>query len=91
MSIAHATLPSLETHITILRGASVQGSLNYEPDTLTINRGDRITVTNNDNIPHTVTSGTGPQDTNSPKSFDTSIIEAGASTDISTANLGSGN
>jgi cytochrome c oxidase subunit II len=77
--------------LIILQGASVQGSPDYEPDTLTVKKGDKITVTNKDTLPHTVTSGTGPQDPNSGKSFDTSIIEPGASADISTADLAPGN
>lgn len=54
-------------------------------------KGDKITVTNKDTVPHTVTSGTGPIDPNSAKSFDTSIIETGKSADIVTANLAAGN
>ncbi len=79
------------TPLTILKGASVQGSPNFDPNTLTIKKGDKITVTNKDNVPHTVTSGTGPQDPNSAKSFDTSIIEGGKTADISTAKLAPGN
>ena len=78
------------TPLTIPQGASVQGSPSYDPATLTIKKGDKITVTNKDNVPHTVTSGTGPQDPNSAKSFDTSIIEAGQSADISTEKLAPG-
>jgi plastocyanin len=77
--------------LTILQGASVQGSPDYEPDTLTVKKGDKISVTNKDTLPHTVTSGAGPQDPNSAKLFDTSIIEAGASADVATANVDAGN
>jgi cytochrome c oxidase subunit II len=79
------------TPLTILQGASVQGSPNYDPDTLTIKKGDKITVTNKDTVPHTFTSGTGPTDPNSAKSFDTSIIEAGKSADVVTTNIAAGN
>ena len=58
--------------------------------TLTIKKGDKITVTNKDTVPHTVTSGTGPQDPTSAKSFDTSIIEGGKSADITTEKLAPG-
>ena len=78
------------TPLTILQGASVQGSPNYDPATLTIKKGDKITVTNKDNVPHTVTSGTGPQNPTSAKSFDTSIIEGGQSADITTEKLAPG-
>src|SRR6186713_1819356 len=75
------------TPLTILQGSSVQGSPDFDPDTLTVKKGDKITVTNKDTLPHTVTSGTGPTDPNSAKQFDTSIIEPGATADIETTNL----
>ena len=76
--------------LTILAGASVQGSPAFDPDTMTIKKGDKITVTNKDTLPHTVTSGTGPTDPNNAKQFDTSIIEAGATADIETTKLNPG-
>jgi plastocyanin len=76
--------------LTILQGASVQGSPNFDPDTITVKKGDKITVTNKDTLPHTVTSGTGPTDPNNAKQFDTSIIEAGATADIQTSSLSAG-
>jgi plastocyanin len=79
------------TPLTILQGASVQGSPDYDPDSLTVKKGDKITVTNKDTLPHTVTSGTGPQDPTSAKLFDTSIIEAGATADMATTNVDAGN
>ena len=75
------------TALTILEGSSVQGSPDFDPDTLTVKKGDKITVTNKDTLPHTVTSGTGPTDPNSAKQFDTSIIEPAATADIETTNL----
>jgi hypothetical protein len=51
------------TTITILSGASVQGNPDYEPDEA--------------EVPHTATSGTGAEDPNSGKIFDTSIINGG--------------
>jgi cytochrome c oxidase subunit 2 len=75
------------TPLTILEGSSVQGSPDFDPDTLTVKKGDKITVTNKDTLPHTVTSGTGPTDPNSAKQFDTSIIEPGATADIETSNI----
>ena len=79
------------TPLTILQGSSVQGSPDFDPDTLTVKKGDKITVTNKDTLPHTVTSGTGPTDPNSAKQFDTSIIEPGATADIETTNITPGN
>ena len=84
---APATAGSPGTPLTILEGSSVQGSPSYDPATLTVKKGDKITVTNKDTLPHTVTSGTGPTDPNSAKQFDTSIIEAGATADIETTNI----
>jgi plastocyanin len=73
--------------LTILAGASVQGSPNFDPDTITVKKGDKVTVTNKDTVPHTVTSGKGPSDPNNAKEFDTSIIEAGKTADIQTTSL----
>ena len=73
--------------LTILAGASVQGSPNFDPDTITVKKGDKVTVTNKDTVPHTVTSGKGPTDPNNAKEFDTSIIEAGKTADIQTTSL----
>ena len=78
------------TPLTILAGSSVQGSPDFDPDTLTVKKGDKITVTNKDTLPHTVTSGASPTDPNSAKQFDTSIIEAGATADIETTNMAAG-
>jgi plastocyanin len=79
------------TPLTILEGSSVQGSPDFDPDTLTVKKGDKVTVTNKDSLPHTVTSGESPSDPNSGKQFDTNIIEAGATADIETTNLNAGN
>ncbi len=78
------------TPLTILEGSSVQGSPSYDPAALTVKKGDKITVTNKDALPHTVTSGAGPTDPNSAKQFDTSILEAGATADIETTNMNAG-
>ena len=87
---APATAGPPGTPLTILEGSSVQGSPDFDPDTLTVKKGDKITVTNKDTLPHTVTSGTGPTDPNSAKQFDTSIIEPGATADIETTNINPG-
>ena len=78
------------TPLTILEGSSVQGNPSYDPAALTVKKGDKVTVTNKDTLPHTVTSGAGPTDPNSAKQFDTSIIEAGATADIETTNMNPG-
>lgn len=78
------------TAISIPAGAATPGNPSYEPATITVSKGDVITVTNNDNAPHTATSGSGPEDPNSGKLFDTSLIMAGKSADIDTATLEAG-
>ena len=71
-----STVPNI---ITILRGASVLGNPAYIPDPVTVKKGDVIEVVNKDSLPHTVTNGKGPDDPNSGKLFDTSIINANES------------
>jgi plastocyanin len=73
--------------INILEGAAVQGSPDYDPEELTASAGSEVSVVNQDTVPHTATSGTGPQDPNSAKSFDTSIINGGESATISLAQV----
>jgi plastocyanin len=50
-------------------------------------KGDEITVVNQDTVPHTATSGSGPSDPNSGKLFDTSIINPSESGKISLAQV----
>src|SRR5439155_3721541 len=73
--------------ISILQGASTQGNPAYDPATLTVKKGDNIKVTNKDSVPHTVTNGKDASDSTSGKLFDTSIINAGTTAQISTAKL----
>jgi plastocyanin len=76
--------------LSIPSGASTQGNPSFDPATLTVKKGDTITVTNDDNVPHTVTSGSGPEDPNSGKAFDTSIINVAANAKIDTSKLAPG-
>ena len=78
------------TTLTIPEGASVQGNPAYDPDPLTVTAGDVVEVSNQDTVPHTATSGSGPEDPESGSQFDTSIIDAGATAQIETANLAAG-
>jgi plastocyanin len=73
--------------INILEGASIQGSPDYDPDELTASAGAEVTVVNQDTLPHTVTSGTGPQDPESAQLFDTSLINGGESATLSLAQV----
>jgi plastocyanin len=76
--------------INILEGSSVQGSPDYDPEELTASAGSEVTVVNQDTLPHTVTSGTGPQDPESAQLFDTSIINGGESATLSLAQVNPG-
>jgi len=76
--------------LTILEGSSVQGNPAYDPDPLTVTVGDVVEVSNQDTVPHTATSGSGPEDPETGSQFDTSIIDAGATAQIDTANLAAG-
>jgi plastocyanin len=71
------TTPAAGTTITILSGSSVQGNPDYEPDEAEVPLNDNIVWVNEDTVPHTATSGTGAEDPNSGKIFDTSIINGG--------------
>jgi plastocyanin len=76
--------------LNILEGASVQGNPAYDPDPLSVTAGDVVEVSNQDTVPHTATSGSGPEDPESGGQFDTSIIDAGATGQIDTASLEAG-
>jgi len=76
--------------INILQGAAVQGSPDYDPDPMTAKVGDEVSVVNEDNVPHTVTSGTGNSDPDKGSIFDTSIINGGESGTISLAEVDPG-
>ncbi|MGE5634219.1 MAG: plastocyanin/azurin family copper-binding protein [Deltaproteobacteria bacterium] len=68
--------------INILEDASVQGYPNYDPKELTVKRGATIIINNNDIMPHTVTNGIGPIDSESGKVFATNIIKGGDSYEL---------
>jgi plastocyanin len=76
--------------LTIPNGASVQGNPAYEPDPLTVKIGDTIAVENKDTTPHTVTNGKDATDPTMGQLFDTSIINAGDSAEIVTADIDPG-
>jgi len=76
--------------LSIPAGASTQGNPAYDPNPMTVKKGDTIQVQNKDQTPHTVTSGKGLDDPAKGKLFDTSIIAPGASGKVTTASLNSG-
>src|SRR5918996_2217947 len=51
-----AAPPANTISATILPGSSAQGNPDYDPDPITISQGDGVQWTNEDNVPHTVTS-----------------------------------
>jgi plastocyanin len=74
--------------ITVPAGAATPGNPPYTPTELSVKKGESVTVTNNDNAPHTATSGNGPEDAG--QAFDTSLIMAGASATIDTSTMEAG-
>jgi plastocyanin len=76
--------------LTILEGSAVQGNPDFDPDELTVAAGSDLTVTNEDTVPHTVTSGADAQDPNAGQMFDTSIINGGESATLSLAQVAAG-
>jgi len=72
--------------IKILEGSVTQGAPDYEPDPITVKKGDKVNVVNEDTTLHTVTDGQAPGET-SGKLFDTGFLEPGKSASIDTANL----
>jgi plastocyanin len=65
------------TTIAILEGASAQGSPDFSPDSASVPVGNKVVWHNQDSVPHTATSGTGAEDPNKGKLFDTSYINGG--------------
>jgi cytochrome c oxidase subunit 2 len=76
--------------LTILEGSSIQGNPDFEPDELTVKKGDTILVDNVDTMPHSVTNGESASDPNSAKIFDTGIIMGGESAELDTSNIDAG-
>jgi len=69
-------------NVSILPGASAQGNPSYDPAVLNLSKGGSIEWTNNDNVPHTVTSSVDEGQT-----FDSSLIMAGDTFLLQTSNL----
>ena len=76
--------------LTILEGSSIQGTPDYDPDELTVKKGETILVDNVDTMPHTVTNGESGSDPTSGKLFDTSIINGGDSAEMDTSAIDAG-
>jgi plastocyanin len=76
--------------ITILKGASIQGNPSYGPDTLKASANALITWTNVDTTIHTATSGTGAQDPDSGKLFDSNFLNPNQKYSIPASKIGPG-
>jgi plastocyanin len=82
--------PQADVTLTILEGSSTQGNPDYDPDALTVKKGNTILVDNLDLMPHTVTNGKDASDATSGKLFDTSIINGGDSAELDTSTIDAG-
>lgn len=71
--------------ISILKGSATEGNPDYDPDVAHIPEGNIIEWTNNDDVSHTVTSLTDAGDT-----FNSGLIDAGATFRLDTAELPAG-
>ena len=89
-SPAAAAKPKADATLTILEGSSTQGNPDYDPDQLTVKKGNTILVDNLDLMPHTVTNGKDASDATSGKLFDTSIINGGEFKVLETGNVDAG-
>ena len=76
--------------LSIPVGAATAGNPAYSPATLTVSKGEVITVSNDDTAPHTVTSGASPGDADVGQLFDTSIIMPSETADIDTSTVDAG-
>ena len=79
-----------KVEVKILAGSATQGNPDYEPDASTATSDALVTWVNEDTVPHTATSGSGPQDPESAQLFDTSIIMAGESASVPAEQMGAG-
>jgi plastocyanin len=75
--ISAGTIITDEISIKILEGSSIHGNLSYEPHNIVVNNDDLVTWVNADTAPHTVTSGTGIDDVESGKLFDSGSLGQG--------------
>jgi plastocyanin len=76
-----------EATIVIPQGAEDPGNAPYQPFELTVKRGVTIVVSNVDEAPHSVTSGTGPEDPAAANAFETGLMFPGRFAHIETESL----
>lgn len=68
--------------VEILAGSSTPDNPDYNPDVVTVTKGDIVEWTNNDNVAHTVTSSADAGTT-----FDSGLLSAGSKYQLNTENL----
>jgi plastocyanin len=61
------------TNVSIVPGAGTLGDKGFSPNPINAKVGDTVIWTNSDNMEHTVTSGTGPNDPSTGKQFDSGL------------------
>lgn len=79
-----------EASIVIPEGAEEPGHAPYQPSDLTVKKGLTIVVTNTDDAPHSVTSGTGPEDSSAGNAFEAGLMFPRSSAHIETGSLHAG-
>jgi plastocyanin len=79
-----------KVEVKILQGSSTQGNPSYGPDPASATSDALVTWVNEDTVPHTATSGTGPEDPETGKLFDTSIIMPAAKASVPAEKMGPG-
>jgi len=65
--------------VSIVKDAALKGDKAYQPNSIMVKVGQKLTWTNDDSQIHTSTSGTGPGDAGSGNVFDSGILSPGAS------------
>ena len=79
-----------KVEVKILQGSSTQGNPAYGPEPASAPSDALVTWVNEDTVPHTATSGTGPEDPETGKLFDTSIIMPAAKASVPAEKMGPG-
>lgn len=79
-----------KVEVKILQGSATQGNPAYGPDPASATSDALVTWVNEDTVPHTSTSGTGPEDPESGTLFDTSIIMPAAKASVPAEKMGPG-
>lgn len=79
-----------KVEVKILQGSATQGNPAYGPDPASATSDALVTWVNEDTVPHTATSGTGPEDPETGTLFDTSIIMPAAKASVPAEKMGPG-